>query len=1497
MEVRTQIFDVPTSTGNVSWTIDGWSETPVAVKIVCVKTDGIDSFDNTSEISIGFADGTNEYAVMSYVRDGVGSSSVHREARDDGCITLEDISGGNHASFSQFETGGVELTWSGTGMSSLTHKAIVTFFAGADVSAAVLTAHAGDHVESLDFTTKLMFTAGHGATTPGAAGVYIMTHGVMTNGVNGLEQNYVAQFWRPGVSTSEGQQTVRTAHISAQVAPNIDWETAVYNIDSVGFNFDGGNTDLIYMLCLDFDDDVDSGYSTVPTSGSINNTTPGFTPQIVGVVMSNNTDVSGTPDETTTEVVIGIGEYDGTRENSLTNSGEIGATTMNHTSVHSSNMLHTEDADQNDIIDSSSVTFESSGFDVAFTTHPSTETYYVWWAVEGEAGGIIENITGTANASSAVSGALTGRAQISGGTGLGADLKDAEEINDDANWVAFETAVITQNGSYVNIVSGTHSWGAFIVLDATVLTSDLTDGVEYSLRCVVQSENGAFNIRVRDQNGDMDTYSVSDGEIIRFSLNGSKNVGFVPYLTFENMGSGEEANVYIYAVAPTIGSTASGDLTEKQNDPITGTINGSSTVSGSIKAKGVLSGTINAGSITTGNIQATVPITGTVTTFSSVSGALTGRSELSATIATASTVTGALSYRAKITQNGAWVNIKGGSNPAAAYIYLDANVLISLIENGKSYAVRGVAWSVSGAVNVTLNDEAAGGSPRDSVAVASGEIKYFQLTGPKTVGGETPYISFSSFGPSNELNIHIYQVNEVVGSIVSADISFIEGNWIFGTVNGSSTVTGSIIAYGSMSGSASGSSTVSANIIATGSMAGTINASSTVSARLSTYVPISGTINASSSVTGFLQLGKIFGTINASSTVSGVISAKGVLSGTISSGSVTQAAIYGRGVLSGTINASSAASGRMILYASLLSGTINGGSTVTGQLRDGKSMIGVINGSSTVTGAIRGTGRLSGSIDASSSVTGAIRAFGYITGTINASSAVSADIHWKVETKYITGTINTASTVSAFHTSHARMIGTIATGSTVSGVMRGRAYLSGTINGSSTVSGHVQVIQYVSGTINGSSVVTGKMRGLSGLSGLVVAGSTVSGALTHKPNVKSISGTINTGSTVAGSMISYALASGTINAGSTVTAAIRRNIPITGTINGSSTVTADLFKKERKHISGSISGSTAASAKIIGRLYASGSIVTGSIVTGTIQAGTQLSGTANGSSIVTAKIRAVFAISGSIFAKSTVSGFMQHTISGTITTGSTVLGVISGRGQLQSAVIAGSVVTGRLSGRALISGTIETSSTLAGAVRAVVPISGVVTTSSSVTANLSTKTHKKEISGSTAGSSTVSGQLAQSSKMSGTIESGSTVTGKLVGKAAISGTVASNSSVSGTLRGMVYGSVTINSASIVAANLKGIGLLGGSTVGRSMVLGILRAKGVPFSELIDGFVLEDVIKASIFEQTFEGRVREVEMKMVAMDPNLKVVIDEPDLKLKVMEDTLDGIMEDEEVLI
>lgn len=1480
MEVKTQIFSVPTSTGTADFNISGWTTTPDAAIFILIGTDGTNSFDNDGYLSVGFTDGTSEGCEGMWTEDAQTTTDTRRHSDDAYVIrtsrnvTLDmDFS----AAFSQWNSGGVELTWSGTDIASNAHQVKVIFFAGTDVSADCF--YATGDVTSMSFTSKLIFTACSGQGSDAEALWANLCFGVCTNGTNGVTQQSIEYNNEEAVSTTEPASGILTDIVSSQEYMGYTWTSAISNIDSSGFDFDApSGGDRVLFLCLTFDDDVDCGYSSIPTSGNINVTDPGFTPQFVGLIGSNNdgvgTDASPAWDEDIDPQGMWFGSYDGTREISVGISSEDGATTTNETSWHSSEILHFEDPDQTDIFESSAVSFDSSGFDITVATNPSTATYYLWWAVES--GTTVENITGSIATSSTVTGDVIGRAMISGGMGLGADLKDGENINDDANWTAYGTTTISQNGSYVNFIGGNDVRAAYVDLDTSVLTLSPTDGTTYVTRGKVWSESGAINISLHGStSGELDSTSIGDGEIIRFALYGVEEAGGVNNLEYSGVAASEEFNTLIYSVHPVLETSVSGNLTATKN--VSGSIAASSTVTGDISSsqKNPIAGTITTSSSVTGNVQGT----------GSISGSPTG----------SSTVSGVVVYPDIVSQNGSWVNIIAGTKSTRARMYLDTDVLTSAISDGQWYVVRVVVWSESGDVTVTLHDEGVGGSPRDSEDITSGDVVQFELYGVK-YAGDIPYITFTNFATDEELNIFIYTVAEIVGSTVTGDISFqISGDYVSGTIYTSSTVSGALLGNTELSATVSTSSTVTADIVGKYELSGTISASSSIVGDIIGTTELSGSISASSTVTGNAISQKIAGSITTFSTITGGIQAIVPIAGSITTASTVTGDCIRKTNIEGSITTSSTVTGTISAKTSIrgtiltesivsgsvgwieeISGSISASTTVTADITPRTSIEGSITTGSTMTGLMKAAGRmtvtaptattiivhlsgifeLSGSAFTSSTVTGNLiigKQRKWISGSTSTSSTVSGSIRKRVRSplsgivvtsstivgdlitwkRFISGTVSTESMITGVLTEKPPkdLSGTISTGTSVTADLfkKQRSWITTSVITVSVVSGDLTTgKRFISGSITTSTTVTGDVsKSYISLSGSVSTGSSISGDISYDVQLRGI---VYVSSTLTGTALAQGTLQGTILGSSQVSGFWKAYNRRTVAVSTSSTVFGDIVIGAQKGpISGAVSTATTMAAAIWQRVK---SRITGSVTTATV---------------LTAAIwkREKGRILASVSATSTVAGDLSIAAtkiwgSGTIVASSTVTGVARVRGILSGTVSASSAVSGELIGVGLLEGTVITASTVVGAVQA----TGI-------------------LSGTTTASTTLSGKVFVRVSVSGSISTGSTVDGHLSGKYGLEGTMVTYSQIIG--------------------DLGGIGVLGGISLTHSLVEGTIREKGVP-RDWWDIVVPSDTVEVVVPESEYVLGVVEDEYKLGTMEYDEGMWVYEPTFNLVVVED-------------
>lgn len=378
-QVRTYTFDIPIGTGNADLVIPAWNFTPKAAKFVLIRTDATDGYDDHSGIAIGFTDGITDACVGGCGENGVGTSNAMAWHNETNCIHGYNPSSQSSeiaASFVSWKLGGVRLNFSAV---DATYKIIATFFAGSDVQAHVGTYEMSEHVEDVGFTSKLIFAVNSRFDTAGGFGImdgHRLTCGFATNGSGGLRQNTI----RGNEDDGSGTTNSWSHYVYSRIGESSGLYVAITDIDSSGFKLDlGSSTNLITILALAFDNDVDTSQDTVPTSGSISiSTDPSFTPQIAGILCSNNV-TSYSYDR---PLGFRIGEVDDVSEHSAGIEVADGVSTSNNTSTFYENILHTEDADQVVLSDGDFDAFTASGFDITVNTNPTAVQVFLWWAIE-----------------------------------------------------------------------------------------------------------------------------------------------------------------------------------------------------------------------------------------------------------------------------------------------------------------------------------------------------------------------------------------------------------------------------------------------------------------------------------------------------------------------------------------------------------------------------------------------------------------------------------------------------------------------------------------------------------------------------------------------------------------------------------------------------------------------------------------------------------------------------------------------------------------------------------------------------------------------------------------------------------------------------------------------------------------------------------------------------------------------------------------------------------
>lgn len=200
------------------------------------------------------------------------------------------------------------------------------------------------------------------------------------------------------------------------------------------------------------------------------------------------------------------------------------------------------------------------------------------------------------------------------------------------------------------------------------------------------------------------------------------------------------------------------------------------------------------------------------------------------------------------------------------------------------------------------------------------------------------------------------------------------------------------------------------------------------------------------------------------------------------------------------------------------------------------------------------------------------------------------------------------------------------------------------------------------------------------------------------------------------------------------------------------------------------------------------------------------------------------ALAGTITTSSTVTGVLTHTNlpTGAIATASTVVGAATVTKAMAGAISVSSVAAGTLSQTNLHTGAIATSSVVTGALSQTNLPTGAVSTSSTIVGAI---TVAKDVAGAISTSSTVAANLTQTQPVAGAVSTTSTVTGALSQTNLATGAIATSSTVEGDLTVMLAGDVdlagAISTSSVVVGALTIGKDLAGVVAGTSTVEGAL----------------------------------------------------------------------------
>ena len=872
IEVRSYMFDVPTSSGDHSFTVPAWSSTPKAASFVLINTGETDGYDDASAIGVGFTDGTTEGNESTSFLDAVGTTDTYRSSDTTGVVWPAALD--LYASFSAWESGGVELTWGGTDLAEwggYGMQVMVTFFAGTDLEVDCFWASPGDHVESLSFTSKLILAACTGQTAGGTSDWGNLAIGVCTNGTNGLFQGLVEHNNNDAVTTTELGSGIEDGSIAGQYDGSWNWISAISNIDSVGFNLSDSDTDEILFLAMNFDADVDGGVGTVPTSGDISITDPGFTPSFACVFGSNN-DAEGAWDSAIDPNGMWIGTYDGTSENCVGVTGEDFVGTSNQTSVHSSDIIHFEDADQSVEFNASFDAFTSSGFDITVNTQAPTQAVpFLWFAIEATESGaaLAGDIVGT----SSTTGDIEGDAEFAG------DITGTSSTTGDIEGTADFAGDITASSSTTGDIYGSASLDGDITGTSSTLT-DLTGTAAFA--------------------GDITGTSSTTGDIY----------GEVPIagdITGDSSTTGDIRAVAFLAGDVDGVSSTTGDLVGEAE--IAGDITGTSSTTGDLDMLFPFAGDITGTSSTTGDIYGEAEIAGDVTGDSSTTGDLVGEAEIAGDIVGTSSTTG------DVTIDFGFAGDIVGTSSTTGDLSHDAPLAGDI--DGVSSTTGDLVGESAFSGDITADSSTTGD------LVGEAEISGDSIGTSATTGDLLMLLPFAGdiVGTSSTTGDLVGDA-ELAGDVTgdSATTGDIYGEAeLAGDVTGESSTTGDIYGEVPLAGDVTGESSTTGDLtVSSGALAGDIVGISSITGDLGRITSLEGVAAGTSSTTGDFYAtasfsGDIVGTSSTDADMGGIAGAAGDIIGT----SVTYADLLGDLSMSGAITGVSSTTGDLVGYAEI----------------------------------------------------------------------------------------------------------------------------------------------------------------------------------------------------------------------------------------------------------------------------------------------------------------------------------------------------------------------------------------------------------------------------------------------------------------------------------------------------------------------------------------------------------------------------------------------------
>lgn len=396
---------IPASFGNnVDFTISGFG-TPSAAFFIMSGTTANGTITADARWGQGALDGTTMYNSASRALDANAGSGVARQAMTDGALgTIQDTNTRDGRTvFDGWITDGVTLDNAQAYASGISYMCTAVLFSG-DCQAKLINHNLGtgtsaQNITTVGFQPDIVFIFGDGgATGGGISSFYVPTFGVATYDGATITQRSMLWRNRASVATTEIASYVsdtKSGGSLSSTSNSIFYSLTLSDFDADGFSITqsaSSSSDVISLLCIK----LPAGHQaklfdvTVPTSGNLAVTAPGFLPYfglmslLAGPTALNSIDTSN-------GVVSSLAVLDDTNLYATSVSSKDGVTTTIEKSYVDNAFKLLRASDGTVETTASGYAFDSAGWDITLTANPAAAVLGWGLAIGAGAAGLSVN--------------------------------------------------------------------------------------------------------------------------------------------------------------------------------------------------------------------------------------------------------------------------------------------------------------------------------------------------------------------------------------------------------------------------------------------------------------------------------------------------------------------------------------------------------------------------------------------------------------------------------------------------------------------------------------------------------------------------------------------------------------------------------------------------------------------------------------------------------------------------------------------------------------------------------------------------------------------------------------------------------------------------------------------------------------------------------------------------------------------------------------------------